>query len=192
MVNRMSFISINAVDESRDNSAAMDLKVEFEYVKFESDLRSVQPSRISAQAMDLTEWDAASTCPSDNESVLLFDSSRVQTCFVVGSSVIFRNLKPSVSGIEIDRVVKSLGIVVRANCPMFQVAQVGLSEISDFNFGFATILLSGPEEATLLNFMLHSHGMDEQFTVPNDDELDDLDFDDRLHVESILNDLLVH
>ena len=164
----MTLVFLRSSDESPADDSNIDLKVEFDSSlkdgvnsSFESSTGLI-PTRISAAADGLVECDAASTCPSDSDSVLLFESSMPQACFVAGSSVIFRNLRPSVTSAQIENAVLSLGIPVTANCPSFTVVDPqDSSDTQEFNFGFATVALSSPEEAILVNFMLHSFGTDE-------------------------------
>jgi hypothetical protein len=127
------------------------------------------PRRISGTADDLAECDAVSTCASDNDSVVLFDSSTPQSTFVCGSSVVFRNLRPEILAEDVDQWVKSTGVRGEINCPCFEVVH-STGRIECFNFGFCTVRLSAPEEAVLLNFLLHSTGLDETLCLQPCDE----------------------
>jgi hypothetical protein len=137
------------------------LKIEFDS-RDQCDSESYDfPSRISAEAKDLIDCDAASTCGSDCESVVMFDSARVHSSFVCGSSVIFRNLHPCILARDVSQAVEGLGVLARVNCPSFSVAAADNSGTREFNFGYCSIKLSCPEEATLLNFMMQSVGIEE-------------------------------
>jgi hypothetical protein len=119
------------------------------------------PRRISAPAEDLLDCDAASTCASETESVILFDEESRQTSFVCGSSVIFRNLNPHVLAEDIKRAIESFGVVSDVNCPSFVIERSVYEDVvQEFNFGFASVTVSSPDEAALLNFLLQSTGLD--------------------------------
>lgn len=138
----------------------INLRVEFDRTEKLTEHHNNIPTRISGDANDLAECDAASTCPSDTESVVLFDSSFPQSTFVCGSSVIFRNLRPEIEEGDLSKWIKSTGMMGELVFPSFNVVSPDAS-INVFNFGFCTIRLSAPEEAVLLNFLLHSAGLDE-------------------------------
>ena len=130
--------------------------------KIEFHTQSGTPQRISAPAEDLLDCDAASTCASESESVVLFDELSQELTFVCGSSVIFRNLKPGVLAEDIRRVIGSFGIIATVHCPSFILnGDTHDANIREFNFGFASVALSSPDEASLLNFLLLSTGLDD-------------------------------
>ena len=154
----MTLIDLSHRDEPNFESR-INLRVEFHDGRKQSSASTI-PTRISGVADDLAECDAISTCPSDSESVVLFDSSSPQSTFVCGSSVIFRNLRPEVLSGDVLRWVRSTGMDGEVNCPTFEVVDAeGSAKL--FNFGFCTVRLSAHEEAVLLNFLLHSMGLDE-------------------------------
>lgn len=156
----MTQLSLSAYSDSRDSSD-IGLKIEFDS-RERSDIESYDfPSRISAEAQDLIDCDAASTCGSDCDSVVMFDSERVHSSFVCGSSVIFRNLHPGILAEDVSKVIEGLGVLARVNCPSFCVPSADGGGVREFNFGFCSIKLSSPEEATLVNFMIQSVGIEE-------------------------------
>jgi hypothetical protein len=156
----MTQLSLSAYSENR-SPTDIGLKIEFDCLdRSESELYEF-PSRISAEAQDLIDCDAASTCGSDCESVVMFDAARVHSSFVCGSSVIFRNLHPGILARDVSQLIEGLGVRAGVNCPSFCVSSSDNGEAREFNFGFCSIKLSCPEEATLVNFMIQSVGIEE-------------------------------
>ena len=171
----------------------MNVRIEFDSNEKSAYLSSLCPSKISAKAEDLVECDAASTCGSDSDSVVLFEHTRPQSSFVCGSSVIFRNLVPSVLADDISRAIESFGMDVMVNCPSFNMVDESVSgEVHEFNFGFSTIGLSSPDEAILLNFLIQSHGIDEllcrsKFARSDEDETTLVDSDEATDDEMMIS-----
>ena len=145
---------------SPDSDAPINLRIEFDSAgKIIRNFTTI-PVRISGIADDLAGCDAVSTCASDSESVVLFDCAFPQSTMVCGSSVIFRNLRPETQIDDVTRWLQSTGMIGELNFPSFNVVENDGSTVV-FNFGFCSVLLAAPEEAVLLNFLLHSTGLDE-------------------------------
>jgi hypothetical protein len=118
------------------------------------------PTRISAQAGDLSECDAASTCASDTDQQELFDQESECVSFQSGNRVSIRNLDPSISLDDLEHALYSLGMKgASIACPTFSVVSGEENEITqEYNFGYATIALSTTEEAVALNYLIECHG----------------------------------
>lgn len=157
----MALIDLPCLDSSRESE--MELRVQFAQCELGSSTLPNFPSRISGAAEDLADCDAASTCPSDSDSVILFDSLAQGMSFVCGSSVIFRNLHPKILTCDFVTWMDSIGICGEINCPSFQV-QDATGSMREFNFGFCAVRLSSPEEAVSLNYLIHSLGLEELFS----------------------------
>jgi hypothetical protein len=159
----MPLLDLPYHDQSGSEADNVDIRIQFEnsqkLITTDRDL----PSRISGSAEDLADCDAVSTCPSDSESVVLFDATSPQSAFVCGSSVIFRNLRPEVLTVDVASWLQSVGFQGEINCPTFQVMD-SEGRAKEFNFGFCTVRVSAPEEAVLLNYVIHSTGLDELFS----------------------------
>lgn len=155
----MNSIRLSVYDEESVNTE-MNIRVEFGTSASDVHPSLPFPSTICATAQDVAECDAASTCASDSDSVVFFDQYREESVFVCGSSVILRNLHPSILSHHISNAMESLGIMATINCPSFQVCDSS-SGIREFNFGFSTLAFSNPEEATLVNFMIQTTGIEE-------------------------------
>jgi hypothetical protein len=164
----MTLINLNPRDSSLEDSE-INLRVEFDQTGLLVSSPKNVPTRISGNAEDLAECEAASTCASDSESVVLFDSALPQSTKVCGSSVIFRNLRPEIGEEDITKWIKSTGIVGEIIFPSFNVVNPDGS-VRAFNFGFCTIRFSAPEEAVLLNFLLHSSGFEEVLCLGESDK----------------------
>lgn len=149
---------------SSPRESEMDLRVQFAHCELSSGALPNFPSRISGAAEDLADCDAASTCPSDSDSIILFDSSSTGSSFVCGSSVIFRNLYPRVLTEDFVHWMESLAICAEINCPSFHV-QDATGSMNEFNFGFCAVRLSSPEEAVSLNYIINSLGLGELFST---------------------------
>jgi len=164
----MTLIDLSHRDSANVESS-INLRVEFNDARKSTSSASTVPTRISGVADDLAECDAVSTCPSDSDSVVLFESSSPQSSFVCGSSVIFRNLRPEILPEDVLRWVQSTGMNGEVNCPSFEVVGAD-GKPKPFNFGFCTVKLSAHEEAVLLNFLLHSTGLDEVLCLSPQEE----------------------
>ena len=155
----MTLLSL-PVESVERRESSMDLRIEFpSHASVSAIGQIVAPKRIAAVAEDLVECEAVSTCASDSESVILFDDSKPQSTFVCGSSVVFRNLHPSVLASTIRDSLETFSIEGQVNCPSFHVGD-GKGGLSEFNFGFCTVELSSSDEAVLLNFLIQSTGAD--------------------------------
>jgi len=124
------------------------------------------PIRVTGTAGDLVGCDAAGTCPSDSDSVVLCDSCRRGTVFTIGSSVILKNLHPSVNQAELFRLMRdSFNLQGTIHCPTFAIIGLLGSHMPscESNYGFATILMDSCEDAELLEFLFTINGPDELF-----------------------------
>lgn len=124
------------------------------------------PNRITSNASDLIDCDVASTCGSDTDQVVLLDSQSELSSSVMGSSLVIRNLHPDMNSSMIESRLRSrLGIeALSVHCPTFLVDQpmghhlLPKSESTEFNFGFAIIMVSSVGEAVNLNYIIQSDG----------------------------------
>jgi len=182
----MSLITLSVYEDTRNADMGMSVNIEFNST---SPMTSgTFPSRISAQAGDLAECDAASTCASDSDRQELFDyDSDECVSFQSGNRVSIRNLDPSISLEYLERALSSLGMKgVSIACPTFSVVSGEGSDETithEFNFGYATIALSTTEQAMALNYLIESHGGELDLLFRNI-HYSSLDYDDDYDDES--------
>ena len=177
----MPILTLNTQDDAADVSTSLDVQIEF--ANSDDPFRPTGPLRISAEAGDLVDCDAASTCASDTDKLDLFDQEHSLESFVYDVSVIIRYLDPVVLMTDLESHLKSLGLQWdRIICPTFLVCTASDTspETREFNFGYACVSFATVDEALFFNFLINSQGSVEvNVDQPIHDD-DDSDFDVQL------------
>jgi hypothetical protein len=155
----MSLLVIDVREESARTQTGMDIQISFS--EPDATAYSIIPSRISGQAGDLADCDAASTCPSDTDETELLNSECWLESIVDGSSVMIKHLDPTILTADMEASVTFMGFhPVRVLCPTFLVYLPGANTpgTREFNFGYARVSFATVEEAASFNFMINSRG----------------------------------